>query len=118
MHLKGGRQKGIKMILKEHFASQHSLIQEIIGEHGHKVILFPRFHCELNFIECFWGAVKNYTRDDCNYTFKGLEKTVPEALNSVSLEQICKYAWRFIDAYCKILTGARALYVVKKYKSR
>jgi hypothetical protein len=157
MHLEDGRQKGIKMILKERnlwpssdklirvcedcknhtptredccavrilslqqdFASQRPLIQEIIEEHGHKVIFFPKFHCELNFIEYFWGAVKKYTRDNCDYTFKGLEKTVPEALNSVSLEQIRKYArysWRFIDAYRKGLTGSRALYAVKKYKS-
>ena len=54
------------------------------------------------------------------YTFKGLEKTIPEALDSVSLEQICKYArrsWRFIDAYRKGLTGFNALYALKKYKS-
>src|SRR5437773_4170462 len=80
------------------------LIQEVIEMHEHKVIFFPKFHCELNFIEYFWGAVKKYTHNNCDYTFKGLEKTVPEPLDSVSLEQIHKYArhsWRFIDAYCK-----------------
>lgn len=157
MHLVDGRQKGIKVILKERnlwptddklvrkcedckrhsstredccavqilslqpdFASQRPLIQEIIEDHGHKVIFFPKFHCELNFIEYFWGAAKKYARKNCDYSFKGLEKTVPEALESISLEQIRKYArrsWRFIDAYRKGLTGPHALYAVKKYKS-
>jgi hypothetical protein len=106
--------------LQPDFASKRPLIQEVIETHGHKVIFFPKFHCELNFIEYFWGAIKKYTRNNCDYTFKGLEKTVPEALDSVSLEQIRKYArhsWRFIDAYRKGLTGAHASYIVKKYKS-
>ena len=96
-----------------------NFIQEVVESHGHKVI-FPKFHCKLNFIEYFWEAVKKYTRNNCDYTFKGLEKIVPEALDSVTLEQIRKYArhsWRFIDAYHKGLTGVHALYAVKKYKS-
>ena len=72
-----------------------------------------------NFIEYFWGAAKKYTWDNCDYTFKGLEKTDPEALDSISLEihKYARYSWRFIDAYCKGLTGAHASYIVKKYKS-
>ena len=77
-------------------------------------------HCKLNFIEMFWGAVKRYTRNNCDYSFKGLEKIIPEALNSISLEKIRCFArrtWRFIDAYRKGLTGIEALYAVKKYRS-
>ncbi len=68
----------------------------------------------------FWDAAKQYTRNNCDYSFKGLEKTVPEALNSISLKTIRSYAcrfWRFIDVYKKGLTGIEALYAVKKYKS-
>ena len=39
--------------------NQKSLIQETIEARGHKVIFYPKFHCELNFIEMFWGAAKN-----------------------------------------------------------
>ena len=85
-----------------------------------KSSFFPSFTVSLISSSIFLGAVKKYTRNNCDYTFKGLEETVPEALDSVSLEQIRKYArrsWRFIDAYRKGLIGFRALYAAKRYKS-
>lgn len=30
-------------------------------------------HCELNYIEYYWAAAKRYTRENCNYSFVGLE---------------------------------------------
>ncbi len=106
--------------LQPDFLAQRPLIREVIEDRGHKVIFYPKFHCELNFIEMFWGAAKRYTRNNYDYSFKGLEKTVPEALNSISLETIRCYAcraWRFMDAYRKELTGIEALHAVKKYRS-
>ena len=40
------------------FKSQRSLVQEVIEDAGHLCIFLPKFHCELNPIEFFWGAVK------------------------------------------------------------
>ncbi|OAX35610.1 hypothetical protein K503DRAFT_828537 [Rhizopogon vinicolor AM-OR11-026] len=40
----------------------------------------PKFHCELNFIEFFWGVVKKYLRDICDYTFATLKENMPKAL--------------------------------------
>ncbi|KIJ56100.1 hypothetical protein M422DRAFT_145341, partial [Sphaerobolus stellatus SS14] len=44
--------------LQPDFKEQKSLVQEVIEECGHICIFLPKFHCELNFIEFFWGAVK------------------------------------------------------------
>ena len=41
------------------FLQQKFLVQEVIEQAGHLCILLPKFHCELNFIEFFWGSVKN-----------------------------------------------------------
>jgi len=40
------------------FKEQKSLMQEVIEAAGHLCIFLPKFHCELNYIEFFWGAVK------------------------------------------------------------
>src|SRR5215813_11535653 len=77
--------------LQPDFISQKSQLQEEIEKRGHKCIFYPKYHCELNYIEMYWGAAKRYTRDNCNYTWSGLQKTVPEALDSVSLVTIRKF---------------------------
>ena len=72
-----------------------------ITARSHECIFCPKPHCELNYIEFFWGAVKRYTRENCIYSFV-LEDTVNAGLNSVSLTTIRRFAnlsRRWIDAY-------------------
>jgi hypothetical protein len=104
---------------QEDFKNQKCLLQEVIERHGHKVVFYPKFHCEFNYIEMYWSDAKRYARRNCNYTWKSLQKVVPEALDSVSLTRIRKYArrsFRYMDAYRKGLNIKQAEYAVKKYK--
>src|SRR6266498_4261515 len=90
------------------FLAQKGRLKEVIVAAGHQVIFYPKFHCELNFIENFWGAAKKYSRSHYDYSWTGLQKTVPLALSSVSLTTIRRYArkaFRYMDAYRKGLTG-------------
>ncbi|ORZ15511.1 hypothetical protein BCR41DRAFT_396467 [Lobosporangium transversale] len=106
--------------LQEDFMAQRSLLEEIADKHGQQIIFYPKYHCELNFIEMFWGASKRYTRANCDYTFKGLQETIPAALASVTILSIRKYArrsFRYMDAYRKGLSGRVAELQAKKYKS-
>jgi len=106
--------------LQPDFIAQKSKLQNEIEKRGHKCIFYPKYHCELNYIEMYWDAVKRYTREYCDYTWANLQKIVPEALDSVSLIIICCYAqksWRYMDVYRKGITGKMAEFVVKKYKS-
>ena len=106
--------------LQPDFLAQRSALEEVILEAGHKCIFYPKFHCELNYIERYWGAAKRYARENCNYSWSGLQCTVPAALESVNIITIRKFArkaWRYMDLYRKGITGKLAEYAAKKYKS-
>ena len=65
-------------------------------------IFLPKYHCELNFIEFFWGAVKRYLRENCDYTFKTLNTNLPKAMDAVNLSTICLWEHRmhrWMEAY-------------------
>ena len=51
--------------------SARSRLQEIEEEAGQIFLLYRKFHCELNCIECYWGRCKQFTRKHCNYTLAG-----------------------------------------------
>ena len=106
--------------LQPDFQAQKSLIAEPIEAAGHRCIFYPKFHCELNYIEYFWGAAKYYCRVNCDYTWQGLKNIVPEALASVDLltiQRFARRAQRYMSAYRRGLTLKAAEYAVKKYKS-
>ena len=69
-------------------ASQSSPLTEEIEAHSHKVIFYPKFHCELNPIEQCWCQAKWYTQEHCDYSLEVLHQTVPKALASVEQKTI------------------------------
>ena len=73
---------------RDGFKYQKPLLQELIEAKGHKIIFYPKFHCELNYIEMYWGVAKRYVRQHCNYTWKGFQENVPKAFDSISLKQM------------------------------
>jgi len=44
-------------------------------------MFLPKFHCELNWIERYWGATKDYLRKHCTYSLPGLRSALPIALS-------------------------------------
>jgi len=102
------------------FESQKNHLQEVIETAGHMCIFYPKFHCELNFIESFWGEAKRYSRLHCDYSFRSLKEIVPIALELVTLTKIRRFARRsaqYMSAYEHGLSGKAAVFAVKKYRS-
>lgn len=56
------------------FLAQKGRVQEVVEAKGHLVLFYPKFHCELNWIEYFWARVKQYTRSHCGYDIKSLRE--------------------------------------------
>ena len=87
--------------------SEKSQLEIEIVKRSHECIFYLKFHCELNYIEYFWAAVKRFTRENCNYSIAELETTVIAGLESVSLRTIQRFAnrsRRWINAYINGLT--------------
>lgn len=106
--------------LQPDFREQKSLVQEVIEAWGHLCIFLPKFHCELNFIEFFWGAVKRYLRENCDYTFQTLKDNMPKALKSVDISTIRKWEHqmvRWLTAYWSGMEAKAAQIEVKKFSS-
>ncbi|GES93696.1 hypothetical protein RCL_jg27178.t1 [Rhizophagus clarus] len=62
---------------QEDFLNQKPILQEVIEGLEHKVIFYPKFYCKFNYIEMYWKTSKRYAQQHCNYTWKGLQETVP-----------------------------------------
>jgi hypothetical protein len=108
------------MSLQPDFLAQKPGLVEVIENAGHLCIFLPKFHCELNYIEMYWGAVKRFTREHCNYSWDELPDMVDLALDTVSLETIRRFArksFRYMNLYRANVTGKLAEYACKKFKS-
>jgi len=102
------------------FQAQRPLVQEIIEAAGHTCLFLPKFHCELNFIEYFWGSVKKILRDEADGTFETLKTNLPKALASVKLHTIQlweQHMHQWVRAYRDGLATKEAQIQVRKFSS-
>ena len=59
---------------------------ELVESHGHIAFFYPKFHCELNFIEQCWGAAKyQYRILPLTLNEAQMEKNVRSCLDGVDL---------------------------------
>jgi hypothetical protein len=108
-------------ILSTHkdFFEQKSAIAMLIEGRGHKCVFIPKFHCELNAIEMYWGYSKTRYRQVKKTSFEHAKKEVVIALDACNIDIIrrfCNKSFRFIDAYRKGLSVKAATWYVKKQK--
>lgn len=90
------------MSLLQDFQAQKGKLQEEFESRGHLVLFYLKLHCELNWIEYYWGASKRYVHNNCDYTIEGLRENIPAAFNSVSPELINEFykrTQRMLAAY-------------------
>jgi hypothetical protein len=71
------------------FVNQKSHLEELITLRSHICDFYPKYHCELNFIEQYWGAAKLiYRTTPKTNDMKEMEKNVRTCLDEVPHVQI------------------------------
>ena len=77
------------MYCQEDFQTQKSRLEELVESRGHICDFYPKFHCELNFIEQYWGAAKLRYRSTARTTgLAEMERTMKACLDDIPLVQI------------------------------
>lgn len=102
------------------FKAQQEWLTEAVQSSGHRIIFYPKFHCELNFIELTWAYLKNTLRATCTFKFDDLEKKVPNILDGIPVAHTrrrARFCFRYMDGYRQQLTGRLLDFAVKQYKS-
>ena len=118
------------------FVMQKSHLEELINSCGHICDFYPKYHCELNYIEQYWGATKyHYRSTPKTADIDEMERNVIGCLKEISQLQILRYvvhysilinipkkfsryanhSARFIDSYAQGLSGPEAAWANKKY---
>jgi hypothetical protein len=65
------------------FMNQKSHLEELITSRGHICDFYPKYHCELNFIEQYWGAAKLIYRNTSKTTdMTEMERNVRECVTT------------------------------------
>jgi hypothetical protein len=96
------------------FAQQKSALTELIERRGHICDYYPKYHCELNFIEQYWGAAKlRYRNSLPTSSMDEMRANVRSALDSVPLTSICRYVIGIMTLSCTdIMTDMRTVLFV------
>jgi len=70
------------------FKMQKPSLEESVLASGHIFDLYPKFHCETNWIERYWGAAKWKARKECDYTFDSLKQNLNSYLDDVGIVKV------------------------------
>jgi hypothetical protein len=101
------------------FQAETEWLSDTVTQAGHSIIWFPKFHCELNFIEMVWGYMKASLRRNCAFSFAQLRDGMDPTLQNIPLpfiKRVANHCFRFMDGYRLGLSGPMLDYAVKKYK--
>jgi hypothetical protein len=124
--------------IQPNFVSQKPLLQEHIKSCGHLCDFYPKYHCELNFIEQYWGAAKLCFRiAGWARTLVEMERKMLVCLDNILIQiqrhivsqtdspsisdinlhynRFANRSMDFISTYCQGLSGAQAVWANKKY---
>ena len=79
------------LFMQCNFCSQRSQLEEYITARGHICDFYPKYYCELNFIEQNWGVAKfMYQILPCTTNIDEMERNMLACLDNVPLSKILR----------------------------
>ena len=128
------RQKGIEMgyiekkccmsyVLSHEpdFEAQEEWLTQVVHDAGFEIIFYPKYHCELNYIEMIWGWAKSHHHRTCTYNYKDLKARLPETFDDLLpvglVRKFLQHCLRFMSGYRQNLEGPLLDYAMRKYTS-
>ena len=90
-------------------------LEEVITRAGNKIIFFPKYHCELNYIEMVWAFIKGKLRAECTNNLDGMHAMLLHLLQNVLLSYIRKVerrCFRFMHGYQLEMSGPMLDYAI------
>ena len=81
----------------EDFATENTIVELYLKDRGDQEYFLPKFHCELNPIERAWVQAKVHCHAYNNFTIRRLRQIMNPALDSVTVDLICKYSRKARD---------------------
>ena len=104
------------------FLAQKNMLQTETDKTGHIFTMYPKYHCECNWIERHWGAAKRIARLMCDYSFKSLNENIHDFLDNDEKVHGLKInrryynrSFRYIDAYSKGKDVLEADEIIRKF---
>jgi hypothetical protein len=99
------------------------LQEEVEGVEGFAIMFYPKYHCELNWIEMICGWVKSYHRRTCTYSYAdlngaaGLRHTLMQRIPLAFVRRAARHCLRYMNHYRAGLEGPLLEFAVKTYKT-
>ena len=101
------------------FLAQREWLREVVEDAGLMVIFYPKYHCELNFIELIWSYMKSTLRKSCTFNFADLKTKIALLVDSIPLDVFqssARFCYRFMSGYRIGLSGPLLDFTLKKFK--
>ena len=101
------------------FLEQKEWLSEVVEQAGFEIIFFPKYHCELNFIEMIWGWIKSHHRRTCSYNYNDLKNRLPDTVENLIplsfIRRASRSCERFMSGYDIGLEGPILDFAMRKF---
>ena len=108
-----------KMRQQPDFKGEINILEQLVKDRGHTTWFLPKFHCELNWAELYWGTFKHFVRSQVNGKWGSMTNALWQSYGEgkcplVLSRRFARKVRELLDLYQFNLVGAFAVYCQSK----